>query len=195
MASKRRKGRPRKTGARHKNGHLKAVMAESPRERAAHMPHRRALGEHAVDPAAESELGRMRLRGEVTEPEATAGEVYSRMWRGYVATLNAPATPGEAQGRVSACAGCPSPLTQRFCICDLRKRIYLEASGVLISTGRGVAPVVHAVVILDRQCPFADLPALKLGLSAIASHFGLTNHTKRTYRNARSPKHVAPTNS
>ena len=171
-------------------------MAESPRDRAAHMPHRRALGEHAVDPAAESELGRMRLRGEVTEPEATAGEVYSRMWRGYVATLNAPATPGEAQGRVSACAGCPSPLTQRFCICDLRKRIYLEASGVLISTGRGVAPVVHAVVILDRQCPFLDLATLKLGLSALAEHYGLcrplTKHANSARRNARSQKHVAP---
>ena len=108
MASKRRKGRPRKTGARHKNGHLKAVMAESPRERAARMPHRRGLGEQRSDPAAESELGRMRLRGEVSEPEETAGEVYARMWRGYVSTLNAPATPGEGQGRVSACAGCPS---------------------------------------------------------------------------------------
>ena len=109
MASKRRRkgGRPRKTGNRYKNGHLRPTLTESPREIAARMPHRRALGEKAVDPAAESELGRMRLRGEVSEPEATAGEVYARMWRGYVATLNAPGTPGEGQGRVSACAGCP----------------------------------------------------------------------------------------
>ena len=78
MVSKRRKGRPRKTGPRHRNGHLKlAVMAESPRERASRMPHRRGLGEHAADPAAESELGRMRIRGEVSEPEETAGYVYA----------------------------------------------------------------------------------------------------------------------
>ena len=192
MASKRRWGRPRKTGARHRNGHLKAVMAESPRERAAHMPHRRALGESASDPAAESELGRMRLRGEVSEPEETAGYVYARMWRGYVSTLNAPATPGEAQGRVSACAGCPWPEDRKYCLCDLRRRIYVEATGVLVSTGRGIAPLVRAVVIYDRQCAFADLPVLKLGLSALASHYGLTNQGKRPYAKNNAPPNRLP---
>ena len=190
MASKRRKGRPRKTGSRHKNGHLKAVMAESPRERAAHMPHRRGLGEHASDPAAESELGRMWLRGEVSEPEATAGEVYARMWRGYVATLDSPRDAGLGHGHNTACAGCPAPLSRKFCICDLRKRIYAEAAGVLISTGRGVMPVVHAVVILDRPCQRSDLPLLQMGLTALALHYGLTTHRK-SRRNASSPKHVA----
>ena len=63
-------------------------------------------------------------------------------------------------------------MTRKFCICDLRKRIYAEASRVLVSTGRGVAPVVHAVVIFDRQCAFADLPTLKLGLTALADTTG-----------------------
>ena len=167
-------------------------MAESPRERAAHMPHRRSLGEHAVDPAAESELGRMRLRGEVSEPEETAGQVYGRMWRGYVATLDSPRDAGLGHGQSSACVGCPAPLSRKFCICDLRKRIYAEASRVLVSTGRGVAPVVHAVVILDRQCGFSDLATLKLGLTALAEHYGLlTNHTNKR-RNAQSHKYVAP---
>jgi hypothetical protein len=170
-------------------------MAESPREIASRMPHRRGLGEQAVDPAAESELGRMRLRGEVSEPEATAGEVYARMWRGYVATLSAPATPGEGQGHVAACAGCPNPETRKWCVCDMRRRIYLEATSVLVSTGRGIAPLVRAVAIYEQQCAFASLPTLKLGLSALASHFGLTNQRKRAYRNERSPKYVAPTNS
>jgi hypothetical protein len=191
---KRRRGRPRKLGARHRNGHLRRAVTESPREIAAHMPHRRGLGEAASDPAAESELGRMRLRGEVSEPEATAGEVYARMWRGYVSTLNAPGTPGEGQGRVSACAGCPWPEDRKFCVCDLRRRIYVEATGVLVSTGRGVAPLVRAVVIYDQHCGFLDLAKLKLGLTALAEHYGLlTNQGKRTYQNARSQKHVAPT--
>jgi hypothetical protein len=194
MASKRRKGRPRKTGPRHKNGHLKAVMAESPRERASHMPHRRGLGEQSSDPAAESELGRMRLRGEVSEPEATAGEVYARMWRGYVATLDSPRDAGLGHGQSSACVGCPAPLSRKFCICDLRKRIYAEASRVLVSTGRGVAPVVHAVVILDRPCAFSDLATLKLGLTALAEHYGLLTNHRNGRRNAQSPKSVAPAN-
>lgn len=186
MASKRRKGRPRKTGPRHRNGHLKVVMAESPRERAAHMPHRRGLGERSSDPAAESELGRMRLRGEVSEPEATAGEVYARMWRGYVSTLDAPRTPGEGQGRVSACAGCSDPYERRYCACDLRKRIYAEAARVLISTGSGVSPLVHAVVILDRPCPFGAVGLLRLGLTALAEHYGLVNARKSAYRKTTS---------
>jgi len=192
MASKRRKGRPRKTGPRHKNGHLKAVMAESPRERAAHMPHRRGLGEQSSDPAAESELGRMRLRNEISEPEETAGYVYARMWRGYVSTLNAPRAPGVAQGAISACMGCPSPLDRKWCLCDLRRRIYAEAASVLVQTGSGVSPTVHAVVILDRQCPFSSLELLKMGLTALAKHYGLlTSQPKRPYQKQRS-EIVAP---
>ena len=52
------------------------------------MPHRRALGEKAVDQLAESELGRLALRG-----EAGAGDRrgdYARHWRGYIASLCAP---------------------------------------------------------------------------------------------------------
>jgi hypothetical protein len=184
VISKRRRGRPRKSGPRHKNGHLKPVMAESPRERAAHMPHRRGLGDNASDPDAECELGRMRLRGEVSEPQATAGEVYARMWRGYVSTLNAPRTPGEGQGCVSACAGCSDPSSRKYCACDLRRRIWNEALRVLVAVGIGVVPAVHAVVILDK--PSSNLPLLRLGLSGLAEHYGLTNQRKRAYRNERS---------
>lgn len=184
-----RRGRTRKIGPRHKNGHLRAVMAESPRERAAHMPHRRGLGDNALDAGAECELGRMRLRGQITEPENTAGEVYARMWRGYVSTLNAPHSPGEAQGRVSACSGCPSPESRKWCLCDMRRRIWDEAVRVLATIGAGVIPVVHAVVILDKPCG-ENISVLRLGLSTLAEHYGLTNHRKGGYRNARSPKHV-----
>ena len=195
MASKRRRGRPRKAGPRHKSGHLKRTATDpmdSPRAVAARMPHRRGLGDQALDPAAESELGRMRLRGEVTEPECTAGEVYARMWRGYVSTLDAPRSPGEGQGRVGSCLGCSEPETRRWCACALRQRVYAEAASVLVQTGSGVSPAVHAVVILDRQCPFSSLELLKMGLTALAKHYGLlTNHPKRPYQKQRS-EIVAP---
>jgi len=190
MASKRRKGRPRKTGPRHKNGHLKrtADPMDSPRAIASRMPHRRGLGDQALDPAAESELGRMRLRGEVTEPENTAGEIYARMWRGYVATLSAPRAPGVAQGAISACMGCPSPLDRKWCLCDLRRRIYAEAASVLVQTGSGVSPTVHAVVILDR--PVDSLELLKLGLGALAAHYGLDAGRKSAYPKKHAPEYV-----
>lgn len=193
---KRIKGRPRKAGPRHRNGHLKrttASLAESPRERAASMPHRKGLGDNAADPHAETELGRMLLRGLITEPQETAGEVYCRMWRGYISTLNAPRTPGEGQGRVGSCSGCSDPSSRKYCACDLRRRIWNEALRTLVEIGVGVVPVVHAVVILDR--PTTSLPLLRLGLSGLAEHYGLTNQRKRTYQKQRSTKHVAPVTS
>ena len=55
---RRRRGRPRKAGRRKRSGDL-AVRPDKPAAIAATMPHRRALGEKAVDQLAESELGRL----------------------------------------------------------------------------------------------------------------------------------------
>src|SRR5262249_29006776 len=54
------------------------------------MPHRRALGERAVDQLGGSELGRRALGGELEPVLATAGADYARHWRGYIASLCAP---------------------------------------------------------------------------------------------------------
>ena len=69
----------------------------------------------------------------------------------------------------------------------MRRRIYAEAASVLVSAGSGVLPTVHAVVILDRQCPVDSLPLLKLGLTALAEHYGLVNARKLAYRKTTSP--------
>jgi hypothetical protein len=45
------------------------------------MPHWRALGEKAVDQLAESELGRLALRGELEPVLATAGADYALVAR------------------------------------------------------------------------------------------------------------------
>ena len=58
---RRRRGRPRKAGRRKRSGDL-AVRPDKPAAIAATMPHRRALGEKAVDQLAESE--HLALRGE-----------------------------------------------------------------------------------------------------------------------------------
>jgi hypothetical protein len=188
MASKRRHGRPRKTGPRHPNGHLKRQPAESPREQAARMPHRRALGAHALDQGAASELGRMVLRGELAATLALAGETYAGIWRGYVATLDAPQHGYPGQGRNLACFGCPSPDERKFCRCDLLRRIYLEAYRALISTGGGAEPLVRCVAIDDRPCAAEGLPGLIRGLSALAVKFGLVRQRNRLYRKSLSPK-------
>src|SRR5262245_60743583 len=58
----RRRGRKRKAGHRTRSGRLVHDPRLSPAAIAATMPHRHALGEKAVDPLAESELGFLALR-------------------------------------------------------------------------------------------------------------------------------------
>jgi hypothetical protein len=66
------------------------VRPDKPAAIAATMPHWRAFGEKAVDQLAESELGRLALRGELGPVLTTAGADYARHWRGYIASLCAP---------------------------------------------------------------------------------------------------------
>jgi hypothetical protein len=182
--SKQRRGRPRKTGPRHANGHLKAPR-DSPRTIAAAMPHRRGLGDHAVDPHAETELGRMLLRHEITATQASAGETYAHLWAGYVATLDAPQSLRSGDGHELHCRGCVSDHERANCLCAMRKRIYLEAAGVLLNTtGSGVTELVSKVVIHDRYCPVGGLDALNVGLSVLAAHFGLTKARNSWHQNA-----------
>jgi len=69
---RRRRGRPRKAGRRKRSGDL-VVRPDKPAAIAATMPHRRALGEKAVDQLAESELGRLALRGEAGAGDRRGG--------------------------------------------------------------------------------------------------------------------------
>ena len=66
------------------------------------MPHRRALGEKAVDQLAESELGRLALRGELEQVLATAGADYARHWRGYIARPLRSQSPCSAPAPIAA---------------------------------------------------------------------------------------------
>jgi hypothetical protein len=181
MASKlkRRHGRPRKLGPRQRNGHLKRARRElepdSPRAIAARMPHRRALGEHALDQQAESELGRLVLRGQIEPHHALAGECYAKLWLGYIATLEAPRRPWRGQGRDLACNGCPTPEERKFCVCDFKKRIWFEAYKCLVATGGSAFLLVRFVAVLDLPCPDELLPELIKGLTALAYKFGLTS--------------------
>src|SRR5262245_3312222 len=83
----RRRGRKRQAGHRTRSGRLVHDPRLSSAAIAATMPHRHALGEKAVDQLAESELGRLTLRGELEPVLAAAGADYARHWRGYIAPL------------------------------------------------------------------------------------------------------------
>src|SRR6188508_2367911 len=124
MAGKRRKGRPRKTGPRYRNGKLRPSHEPlvSPAAVAATQPHRKGLGDHAADQKAESELGRLALRGQVTALQYLAGQRYAAQWRAYLATLDGPRSPQRGQGRGNACAGCDGAGRPEKCACERAKR-------------------------------------------------------------------------
>jgi hypothetical protein len=169
-----RRGRPRKNRSRHRDGHIKRQPAVSPREVAAQMPHRRALGEAAIDPHAETELGRMLLRGDLGDNGDTlelAGSTYGRMWRGYLITLAGPTAIANGAGSGLSCGGCETAEERRHCRCTMRKNIFLEAWSILHQVGCGVGQEVQEVVCNDRPSGRIDL--LKQGLGALAYHFGL----------------------
>lgn len=170
----RKRGRPRKAGKRFPSGKLKAP---SPREIAASMPHRRWLGEKAVDQLAENELGRLVLSAKITGIEALAGDYYIARWRGYVATLAGPRRIGGGHFVSLDCGGCQRG--EAFCFCELRKTLWLEAHAALRAAGWPALLAVQQVALHGMECPSERLQPLRLGLSALAQHFGLTGRTNR----------------
>jgi hypothetical protein len=182
-----RKGRPRKAGPRARNGHLRRQPATSPRAVAATMPHRRGLGDKATNQLAETELGRMALRGDIDKTQAVAGQTFARLWWGYIATLGGPhQLNGGGSGFDARCYNCPS-IKRKFCLCYARKRAYLDAWAVL---GIAEAMAVACVAIHNIAWPRGGWPTLRVGLDKLAVHFGLTRRREPKYQNA--PSEIMP---
>jgi hypothetical protein len=148
------------------------------------MPHRRGLGELAVDQRAETELGRLVLRGTLTADQGLAGETYLALWRGYVWTLAGPRELAQSGGGGFSCGGCE---VMRHCRCWFRRKVFEEAQQVLFGCHSMVVWVVERVVIHDYALHKSwDIEALRLGLDVLARHFGLTPRGKSQYQNAAS---------
>ena len=179
MASKRRKGRPRKAGQRYRNGNLrpKNEPAISPAAIAATQPHRAGLGERAADQLAESELGRLCLRGHISALQHLAGQRYAIQWRAYLATLDAPRSPRRGHGRGNPCGGCISPSEDR-CACERAKRSWERSTIALQAADREAVVVIARVACWDTPCPAWALPVLRCGLDALAESLGLTTRNK-----------------
>ena len=187
---KRRAGRKRKAGARHPGGKLKQAH-ESPAVRAAAMPHRKGLA-HPEDQLGESELGRMVLRGELELELATAGGEYARVWRAYVSTVAAPrrAAIRDEVGGIFDCGGCLSLVGSGFCLCAARKEEWLNANRALrrasARPGYSWAALIEVQKVVLHDEPASSVSILRLGLTALAQHFGLTVKAKSRYRYASS---------
>jgi len=137
------------------------------------MPHRRGLGELATDQRAETELGRLVLRGTLDATLGLAGETYLALWRGYVWTLAGPRELAQGGGHGMSCGGCEEA---KHCRCWFRRKIFEEAREALKRSGPLVVASVWAVVVMDK--PRYDLDLLRIGLTALARHFGLIGRDK-----------------
>lgn len=178
MASRRRRGRPRKNGARYRSGNLKPrEPVDSARVVAVSQPHRRGLGDQVLDQLAESELGRMVLRGKITRLQALAGERYGRQWRTYLATLDGPRWPWAGSGRVFSCDGCPTSGGDDKCACGLAARAWRRSWDCL--TRVGAATLVTELVAYEVACAEQEIITLRRGLDALAFELGLTNQRNR----------------
>src|SRR5262245_64131701 len=168
----RRRGRPRKAGQRYRSGDRRkpAKPAVSPREIAAGMPHRRGLGDLAVDQRAESELGRLVLRGQLDATQGQAGETYLALWRGYVWTLAGPRELAQGDGHGFSCAGCAEV---KHCRCWFRRKAWEEARTVLWDAGGAMLLAMVEYTVLEDRPP-QYLGTLQFGLAVLARHFGLT---------------------
>ena len=133
------------------------------------MPHRRGLGFQATDQRAESELGRMGLRGQLELFQANAGVAYNRTWLAYVTTLDGPHWPWRGQGRGVSCDGCPEPDRQNHCVCERRKQAWLEVVGTL---GMADNRLVARVAVHNQACPPDELGRLRAALTVLAVRFG-----------------------
>ena len=177
MAGKRRKGRPRKTGPRYRNGNLRPSHepATSPAVVAASQPHRAGLGDRAADQKAESELGRLALRGRISPLQYLAGQKYAAQWRSYLATLDGPRSPQRGHGRGNGCnpADCRGQGSE--CVCDRAKRSWQRSASVLTPAE---ILVTARVCCWDIACPLGGLAILCRGLDALALNLGLTGSDK-----------------
>jgi len=170
----RRHGRRRRSGPRHPSGDL-ILQRETPAARAAAMPHRRALGDNAVDQLAENELGRALLRNDINAQQHTAGVEYERVWRRYMAVLDGPRRPSSGHP-ADDCGGCLGMVGTASCMCEVRKREWMAANRALRLSGWAALIVVQKIALHDQgvgHSGFDDLPVLRLGLDALATHFGL----------------------
>jgi hypothetical protein len=185
-----RKGRKRKSGRRTASGMLIRAPIDF-RAMATLQPHRIVLPEALRgDEKAESVLGCLNLiyriskrtagnRPGITDEQYEAGRRYSVLVGAYRAMAGAPrSTAGSGNGghacSTGTCDKCQATMDQYM---RAHEAIGRDCGGIP-RISRQTHAAVNWVVIEDNLCNADQLEWLKRGLSALARHFGLTNHRK-----------------
>jgi hypothetical protein len=185
-----RKGRKRKSGRRTTSGRVIHAPVDY-RAMGALQPHRIRLPEALrCDEKAESVLGCLNLiyriskrtsanRPGITDEQYEAGRRYAVLVGAYLAMAGAPrSTAGNGHGGHE----CPTGTCDT---CRNAMERYMRAHEAIGRHCQGIPRVcrhthaaVNWVVIDDNLCTAEQLEYLKLGLTALARHFGLTRGPK-----------------
>lgn len=180
-------GRKRKSGVkREPNGRsARAGSADVMRSLAMSQPHRRGLGDAALDQRAESVIGRLRLAGRISEAECDAGEKLRRVRHAFMAELAGPRPVASASGQMVA----PSLRSEDADVAPMTLEADREArrEAVLRQWDRAERALWRALdyqrcafaTVLDVACDNHPVPTdahlvwLRLGLKALAEHWRL----------------------
>jgi hypothetical protein len=180
-AIKNRKGRKRKSGRRTASGDIARVAVDY-RSMAAAWPDRQCLPEALrTSEKAGSVIGRLNLLKAISDEMYEAGRRYAQIVGAYLSMANAPRGMA-GSGRGYDCTGaatCPVDT----CVCLKRTQNYNDAYTSVSKAGtpaqgRSAHMALKRAVIFDEILPDNMIDPLKLGLSALARHFGLTNQRK-----------------
>ena len=148
-------------------------------EIASHNPDRRELPPMLrTSEKAGTVIGRLNLLGHISDDHYEAARRYAVIVGAFLRLAGAPvALSGNAHGRASQCLGA-YPCEAVVCSCQEIEDRYRSANFVLMAKVgyRGYAEV-YRTAINDRG--YLDIHILRLGLDALANHFGLTNQGKR----------------
>jgi hypothetical protein len=174
-------GRPRKIGKRERNGRI-ARTYENPKAQVAAQPHRQSVPKQFREwPEAESEFGRLLLRGGVTRSQYDAGIRFAELSVALCAVYDVPSPYPHAMDltRVRGAMGPGMPSEQARKIKDA----YMAAFDASMEAGRVAHRAVKDHVVLDKPVGDLDsLTALSRGLSRLVDHFGLDARLQIRFR-------------
>lgn len=180
MALTNRRGRKRKSGYRESNGRPQREVIDYTKL-AAEQPHRRDLPEkHKLSQDADTQIGRLYLKDQISEPQYLAGQEYERRVGAYMATICGP----QALAGSGKWSGCRPELCRAYpdlCECARKLRDYQEFHEEIAKCGRRVEMVMKRVVINRLPPGSYELGILVVGLMALCRHMRLTARGKSRY--------------
>jgi hypothetical protein len=165
-------GRPRKIGKRERNGRI-ARTYENPKAQVANQPHRRGVVVHLREfEEAESEFGRLMLRGGITPAHYEAGIAFFKLRNAMCRVYDLP-SPNPQAMCFTRCAGFPGPgmtSEEGQAIKDRYMRAFDCAGEAGSKAQRTLAPhVIRDEPVMD----FETLYRLKSALDRLVCFFGI----------------------